>query len=46
LRLQSIALVTVLPNRNPGSSGGFARGWLSPMDRGTRAHARFGDDDA
>ncbi|WP_179404321.1 glycosyltransferase family 2 protein [Burkholderia guangdongensis] len=38
--------VTVIPNRNVGGSGGFARGLLHFADEGTFTHCLFMDDDA
>ena len=46
LPLESDGQVTIIPNRNLGGSGGFARGMLSLVDSGTHTHALLMDDDA
>ncbi|HEX6243915.1 MAG TPA: hypothetical protein VFZ61_23530, partial [Polyangiales bacterium] len=46
LPLRSHGLLTVVPNRNFGGSGGFVRGLLELMDSGRHSHALFMDDDA
>jgi galactofuranosylgalactofuranosylrhamnosyl-N-acetylglucosaminyl-diphospho-decaprenol beta-1,5/1,6-galactofuranosyltransferase len=46
LPLQSHGVLTVLPNRNLGGTGGFVRGLLELIDGGRHTHALFMDDDA
>jgi len=38
--------VTLIPNRNLGGAGGFARGLAAARDAGTFSHVLFMDDDA
>lgn len=46
LDLQARPGIELLPNRNLGGTGGFARGLLRLKDSGVHTHALFMDDDA